>query len=117
MFPIRAVEIVQDIRLALAFHLPHDTVNYNAVQKALHVMVLHHGALMVASGLAIWKRVQLSSLTWLLLGGFDFARVAHIIGMISIFGFLVIHLALVPRTLISLTLGINFLRSKRSSHG
>ncbi|PDS59923.1 thioredoxin reductase [Rhizobium anhuiense] len=118
MLPIRAVEIVRDMRLALAFHLPHDTVKYNAVQKALYVLVLLLGALMVASGLAIWKPVQFSSLTWLL-GGFEFARVVHFIGMISIFGFLVIHLAMVavvPRTLISMTLGSRLLRSKKSSH-
>ncbi|WP_425529885.1 hypothetical protein, partial [Stenotrophomonas maltophilia] len=46
---------------------------YNAVQRLLYWLVLGLGALLVLSGLAIWKPVQLHGLT-VLFGGFQGAR-------------------------------------------
>ena len=91
----------RDLRLALAFRLDHRHGDYNAVQRALYLAVLGLGVLAVASGLAVWKPVQL---WWLsdLCGGFRASRYVHFFAMAGIVGFLAVHLALValvPRVL------------------
>ena len=61
----------------------------------------------VATGLSIWKPVQLGWLTDLF-GGYPFARGIHLAAMIGIALFLVVHLTLVvifPRTLIAMLAG------------
>jgi len=87
--------------------LPHEVGRYNVVQRFAYVIVLLFGVLVVASGLAIWKPVQLA---WLagLFAGFDFARKVHFAAMAGIVGFIVIHLLLVllvPRTLLPMAIG------------
>jgi thiosulfate reductase cytochrome b subunit len=91
----------RDFVAAIRLRLPHAPGRYNAVQKALYLGVLALGVLIVLSGLAIWKPVQLAELT-ALFGGFAAARVVHFIAMAGIGLFVVVHLALValvPRTL------------------
>jgi thiosulfate reductase cytochrome b subunit len=91
----------RDIGAAMRLRLPHAPGRYNAVQKVLYLGVLALGVLIVLSGLAIWKPVQLAELT-ALFGGFAAARVVHFIAMAGIGLFVVVHLALVvlvPRTL------------------
>jgi len=105
--PIRASELLRDAGRALTFRLPHEAGRYNAVQRFAYVVVLLLGVLVVASGLSIWKPVQL---TWLvgLFGGFDFARKVHFAAMAGIAGFVAIHLLLVllvPRTLLPMVTG------------
>lgn len=59
------------------------------------------GALVVASGLSIWKPVQLEPLVNLF-GGFDMARRVHFFAMTGIVAFVGVHLVLVvlvPKTL------------------
>ena len=59
------------------------------------------GVLAVASGLALWKPVQLHALT-AAFGGYDVARRVHFAVMVGIVGFILLHLMLVlmvPRTL------------------
>jgi thiosulfate reductase cytochrome b subunit len=97
--PLSAVasEIGQALRLRLA----HPSGRYNAVQRLLYCLVLAAGVLIVASGLAIWKPIQLY---WLadLFGGFDVARYVHFAAMSAIGAFVLIHVLLVilvPRTL------------------
>jgi thiosulfate reductase cytochrome b subunit len=71
------------------------------------VVVLALGGLAVASGLALWKPVQLDFLTSLF-GGYEAARRVHFVAMAGIVGFIVVHLALVllvPRTLPSMVTG------------
>lgn len=99
--PLTPRGVWTDLRAALAFHLPHDVGRYNAVQRLLYVVVLLLGALAVASGLSLWKPVQLQELA-ALLGGYEVARRIHFLAMSGIVGFVVVHLALValvPRTL------------------
>ena len=101
LLPLHPREIWRDAMLALRFRLPHDTSHYNAVQRLLYVLAGCGIALAIASGLAIWKPVQLYPLT-ALLGGYEFARRVHFLAMAWIAGFIVVHLALVaivPRTL------------------
>jgi thiosulfate reductase cytochrome b subunit len=112
LLPIRADELTRDMRQALRFELPHRPGIYNAVQRLLYVAVLLLGVLVVASGLSIWKPVQLSWLTDAL-GGYEVARVVHFIAMAGIAAFIVIHLLLVlivPRTLLPMISGRSMAR-------
>jgi len=102
LLPIRPAEIVGDLRAALSGRLAHDDLAvYNAVQKALYLGVILAGIIIVASGLAIWKPVQLKELT-ALFGGYDAARFVHFFAMSAIGLFLAIHVVmafLVPKSL------------------
>jgi thiosulfate reductase cytochrome b subunit len=107
-FPVRVSELIHDVRGAVSFNLSHEDITiYNAVQKLLYIGVILAAILMVISGLAIWKPVQLQTLTWLF---YDFqgARLAHFIGMAGIALFLLVHVALallVPKTIAAMTKG------------
>ena len=108
LLPIRVRDLVQTVRDTLRLHVAHDDLTtYNAVQKVLYIVVILAGVSQVVTGLAIWKPVQFSGLTGLL-GGFQSARMVHFLGMSSIVGFLVVHVALsllVPRTLWAMLTG------------
>jgi thiosulfate reductase cytochrome b subunit len=101
LFPLRPREIWHDVNLALRFRLPHSVARYNAVQRLLYVLAGCGIALAIASGLAIWKPVQLHEMTFAF-GGYEIARRIHFLAMSGIVAFIVVHLALVaivPRTL------------------
>ena len=102
LLPITPRAVVADLRAALAGRLSHDDISvYNAVQRLLYLGVIVAGILVVASGLSIWKPVQLRWLTTLF-GDFDNARLIHFAAMSAIVGFIVVHAAmalLVPKTL------------------
>jgi thiosulfate reductase cytochrome b subunit len=102
LLPIGAGDILADVRSALAGRLVHDDLAvYNAVQKLLYVGVIVAGIVIVLSGLAIWKPVQLQELT-AVMGGFDAARYVHFLAMAAIVGFLLVHVVMaliVPRSL------------------
>ena len=102
LWPIRPRAILADLRAALSGRLSHgDASVYNAVQRLLYVGVLLAIALVIVSGFAIWKPVQLSWLT-ALFGGFQGARLVHFLAMAAIVGFTVVHVVmalLVPKTL------------------
>jgi thiosulfate reductase cytochrome b subunit len=101
MFSVGPSAFVRDAIAAAQFRLPHRLGTYNAVQKTLYLGVLAVGAIMVLSGLAIWKPVQFHELA-ASFGGFDSARLVHFLGMCAIVTFVIVHLTLViivPRTL------------------
>jgi thiosulfate reductase cytochrome b subunit len=102
LLPIRPREVIHDLRAALTGRLSHaDPAVYNAVQKALYVGVLLAGVVIVVSGLALWKPVQLQTLA-ALCGGYEGARYVHFVAMVAIVLFLAIHVVmalLVPRSL------------------
>ena len=101
LLPLSAREVAHDLKLALRFRLPHTEGGYNAVQRLLYVLVGVGIAGAIASGLALWKPVQLAPLT-MALGGYEAARHVHFAAMSSLVAFVVVHLALVaivPRTL------------------
>ena len=108
LLPVRPGEVVADLQAALRGALSHaDPARYNAVQKAAYVGVIALLALVVLSGLAIWKPVQFAVLA-ALMGGFDTARVVHFFAMSGLVLFLVVHVvmvALVPRTLVAMLRG------------
>lgn len=102
LLPIRPGEVIADIKAALSGTLSHDDLSaYNAVQRLLYLGVILAGVVVVASGLAIWKPIQLQELT-ALFGGYEAARYVHFFAMAAIAGFVVIHVVmalLVPRNL------------------
>ena len=107
----------RDLAAALRFRLVHEAGRYNAVQKAMYLGVLLLGVLVVLSGLAIWKPVQLHELTDFF-GGFAAARIVHFTAMAGIALFLLVHLALVivvPSTLPPMITG--WARSHRKEGG
>jgi thiosulfate reductase cytochrome b subunit len=81
--------------------------HYNAVQRLLYAGVIVVICLAVATGLSIWKPVQLGWLTDLF-GGYQVARFIHLAAMICIALFIIVHLVLVmifPRTLVAMVAG------------
>jgi thiosulfate reductase cytochrome b subunit len=102
LLPIRPGEVARDLGAALRGRLRHDDLaRYNAVQKLLYVGILSTGVVIVASGLALWKPVQLRELA-VLFGGYEGARLVHFFAMVAIVLFLVLHVVmalLVPRSL------------------
>ena len=102
LVPIRPGDVLADARAALTGKLAHDDLAvYNAVQKLLYIGVILAGIVIVLSGVAIWKPVQLQELT-ALFGGYDAARYVHFFAMAAIVGFLVVHVimaVLVPKSL------------------
>ena len=102
LLPIRPSEVVSDLRAAIVGRLSHDDLGvYNAVQKVLYAGVLLAGAVIVASGFALWKPVQLRELT-ALFGGYEAARLVHFFAMAAIVAFVVVHVVmalLVPSSL------------------
>jgi thiosulfate reductase cytochrome b subunit len=108
LLPIRGRDLIANVADALRFRLAHDDPTmYNAVQKVLYIGVLFAGVVIVASGLVLWKPIQLSPAV-ALVGGFQAVRVIHFLAMAAIFGFVVVHVALallVPRTIATMITG------------
>ncbi|MDE2515982.1 MAG: cytochrome b/b6 domain-containing protein [Rhodospirillales bacterium] len=105
--PLTPRSFLADFVAALRFRLGHKLGEYNAVQKLFYWGVIGLVALMLTSGIAIWKPVQTAPLVSLF-GGFQGARLVHFLGMSGLFAFLLVHVALVllvPRTLQSMILG------------
>jgi thiosulfate reductase cytochrome b subunit len=102
LLPIRPADVIRDLRAALSGRLAYDDLSvYNALQKALYIGVILAGILIVASGLSLWKPVQLRELT-ALFGGYDTARFVHFFTMAAIVVFLAIHVVMaliVPKSL------------------
>jgi thiosulfate reductase cytochrome b subunit len=108
LLPIRLSDVLADLRAALCGKLSHaDLSSYNAVQKLFYIGVCVAGIVLVLSGLAIWKPVQLQELT-ACFGGYEAARYVHFFAMAAVIGFLVIHVGmalLVPRSLRAIITG------------
>jgi thiosulfate reductase cytochrome b subunit len=86
---------------------PPPTDFYNGLQRLAYSSVILFGLVMVLSGLAIYKPVQLHFLT-LLFGGYDGARVVHLAGLCLFAMFLGAHLILVsmhPREILNMVTG------------
>lgn len=107
-FPLRIHDLIIDFLAALKGKLAHDTLtDYNALQKLAYLFVIVDIALLVLSGLVMWKPVQFPLLRELL-GDYDNARVVHFFAMTALVLFSAVHLimvALVPRTLILMIRG------------
>jgi thiosulfate reductase cytochrome b subunit len=107
LLPLRPRDIFRDFIAAATFRLGHRLGEYNAVQRAAYWGVLFAILMMFLTGLAIWKPVQLSGLTWLF-GGYPTARVLHFLFMSAICLFMIVHVALVvlvPKTFVAMVFG------------
>ncbi len=97
--------VLHDLRLRKA--APPPAGLYNGMQRLVYTGVLLAAMLLVFSGLALYKPVQLPRLT-ALLGGYDGARAVHLFMLAALAAFTVIHVvqvALHPRTLVDMTTG------------
>lgn len=101
LLPITLPAIMRDLRDALRGRLAHDDLSvYNTAQRAAYLALIVALALLVASGLAIWKPVQLYWLAWLM-GDYEGARLVHFFAMAAVAGIVLVHVLmviLVPRT-------------------
>jgi thiosulfate reductase cytochrome b subunit len=108
LLPITPEGVISDTKAALTGKLSHDDLTkYNYVQKLLYAGVIIVGILIVLSGLAIWKPVQLQYLT-ALFGGYEAARYVHFFCMAAIVAFMVVHVVLallVPKSLRAMIIG------------
>lgn len=107
-FPLSPRSVLRDLSRFVRGSLSHDEPGrYNAVQKLAYLTALFCLVLLVLSGLAIWKPVQLPLLREVF-GGFDQARLVHFMAMAVLAGFIFVHVAmvaLVPRTLLLMIKG------------
>lgn len=107
-FPITPRALLADARAALKGKLVHaDPRQYNNVQRLAYLFVLLDSAVLVASGLVLWKSVQFPVLRELMMG-YEGARRVHFFAMAALVAFVAVHLvmvALVPRTLIAMVRG------------
>ena len=107
-FPLSPRAVVTDLLAALRGKLAHEDLSrYNAVQRAAYLFVIVDAALLVLSGLVLWKSVQFPLLRELL-GGYESARRVHFFAMAAMVAFVAVHLAmvaLVPRTLLAMIRG------------
>jgi thiosulfate reductase cytochrome b subunit len=101
LLPISPAAVLRDIREALQGGLAHDDLSvYNAAQRAAYVALIVALIVLVASGLAIWKPVQLH---WLAapMGDYEGARLLHFFAMAAVAAIVLVHVImvlLVPRT-------------------
>jgi len=107
-FPLSPRAFIADVMAALKGRLAHDDLaHYNTVQRAAYLFVIADIALLVLSGLVLWKSVQFPILRELL-GGYEAARRVHFLAMSALVAFFAVHLAmvaLVPRTLVAMLRG------------
>jgi thiosulfate reductase cytochrome b subunit len=80
---------------------------YNGLQRLAYTSSLVLGVLVVASGLAVWKPVQLRRLAWFF-GGYDGARTIHFLSLAGLALFTVGHIVMVAihwRSLVEMITG------------
>lgn len=108
LWPISPRAVIKDISAALRGRLAHgDLAVYNAAQRTAYVTLILAIIVLVLSGLAIWKPVQLQGLAGLM-GGYEGARIVHFLAMALTVGVVVVHVAmvaLVPKTFTSMITG------------
>jgi thiosulfate reductase cytochrome b subunit len=101
LLPISPRGLLGDLAQALRGRLAHEDLSvYNAAQRAAYVALILMLVVLVASGLAIWKPVQLY---WLasMMGDYEGARLLHFFAMAAVAFIVIVHVvmvALVPRT-------------------
>jgi thiosulfate reductase cytochrome b subunit len=101
-FPVTPAGLWADIKAFLKGHLSHaDIRQYNTIQKLAYLFAMADLIVLIASGLVLWKNVQLSWMR-ILLGGYEAARYIHFYAMVGIVAFIVVHVVmalLVPKTI------------------
>lgn len=113
LLPVSPTAVLNDVRAALSGRLAHQDLSvYNGAQRAAYLALVVALIVLAASGLAIWKPVQLH---WLaaLMGDYEGARVVHFLAMSTVAFIVLVHVVmvmLVPRTFPTMITG----RARRS---
>lgn len=106
--PVGPRGVAQDLAAALRGRLSHaDPRRYNQVQRLAYLFVMADIAVLILSGLVLWKSVQFDLLRQLM-GGYEAARRVHFFAMALLVAFVAVHVAmvaLVPRSLIAMIRG------------
>ena len=114
LLPISPRAVFRDVIEALRGRLAHDDLStYNAAQRAAYLVIILCAILLVLSGLAVWKPVQLEELA-AFFGGYEGARVVHLLAMATLVFVVLLHTVMVifvPRTLPTMITG----RARRAS--
>ncbi len=114
LLPISPRAVMRDVLDALHGRLAHKDLSvYNAAQRAAYLAIIATVVVLVCSGLAIWKPVQLQGLA-ALLGGYEGARIVHFTAMSLLVLIVLVHtvmVVLVPRTFPTMITG----RARRPS--
>jgi thiosulfate reductase cytochrome b subunit len=114
LLPVSPGAVLHDVSQALRGRLAHHDLSvYNAAQRAAYLVLIVALIVMILSGLAIWKPVQLQALA-ALMGGYEGARLLHFFAMSLVVFIVVVHVlmvVLVPRTFPTMITG----RLRRSS--
>jgi thiosulfate reductase cytochrome b subunit len=114
LFPLTPRAVLNDLLAALRGKLAHDDLAvYNAAQRAAYLAIILCLVVLVLSGLAIWKPVQLQEIA-ALMGGYEGARLLHFFAMALMVFIVLVHIVmviLVPRTFPTMITG----RTRRAS--
>ena len=114
LFPLTPRAVLRDALAALRGKLAHDDLAvYNAAQRAAYLAIILCLVVLVVSGLAIWKPVQLQEIA-ALMGGYEGARLVHFFAMALMVFIVLVHIImviLVPRTFPTMITG----RTRRAS--
>lgn len=114
LLPLAPRAVLRDVLAALRGRLAHDDLAvYNAAQRAAYVAILLCLVVLVFSGLAIWKPVQLQEIA-ALMGGYEGARFLHFFAMALMVLIVLVHIVmviLVPRSFPTMITG----RARRAS--
>ena len=101
LLPLTPRALFHDVLEALRGKLAHQDLSvYNAAQRAAYLAIILCLIVLVFSGLAIWKPVQLQEIT-AFFGGYEGARVVHFLAMALLVFIVLVHIVmvlLVPRT-------------------
>jgi thiosulfate reductase cytochrome b subunit len=101
LLPLTPRAVLRDALAALRGKLAHnDLAVYNAAQRAAYLAIILCLVVLVLSGLAIWKPVQLQEIA-ALMGGYEGARLLHFFAMALMVFIVLVHIVmviLVPRT-------------------
>ncbi|MEJ2651387.1 MAG: cytochrome b/b6 domain-containing protein [Gammaproteobacteria bacterium] len=107
LFPLSINSLLRAFADAVHGRLSHAVGEYNPVQRAAYLGVIVLLALVVLSGLVLWKPTQFQALGTLM-GDYPGARLVHFFCMAGIVLFAIIHVVmvvLVPRTFVPMWTG------------
>ena len=100
-FPLTPSAVLRDIKDALRGKLAHEDLSmYNAAQRAAYLAILLCLAVLVVTGLVIWKPVQFYAIGQFI-GDYEGARFLHFCTMALMVFIVLVHIVmviLVPRT-------------------
>ena len=108
LFPVSPAAVIRDVKAALRGRVTHPDLRvYSAAQRASYVAAIVLGAVLIVSGLVMWKPVQFHALGGFI-GDYEGARYVHFLSMAVLVAFIAIHIVMVlrvPRTFATMVTG------------